>query len=320
MKNNSPALFVGISTLDIAYLVDGYPEQDTKTQATDQFLGTGGPASNAAITFAALSGRSPMLLTALGRHYLADVVRADLREHHVLVVDSNPESGQQPPISSIIVASDDGSRTIVSLDASRISASFDSSFGSALESTEIVLVDGHYGELALGAARQARRMGVPVVFDGGRWKATHDELLGLVDVAICSSAFSPPGVDSSSDDEVLDFLHRMGPSSAAITRGSQPVVYSTRGGQKGVIPIPAVPVVDTLGAGDIFHGAFCHYFIQSSGDFVDALSRAVVVASDSCRYFGTRQWMDHFLSTSGYASGIIPPSCSSSSRARPTGK
>src|SRR5499433_2898937 len=175
MKNSPSALFVGISTLDIAYLVDGYPEQDTKTQAIDQFLGAGGPASNAAITFAALSGRSPMLLTALGRHYLADVVRADLHEHHVLVVDSNPESCQPPPISSIIVARNDGSRTIVSLDASRIAASFDSSFGSALETAEIVLVDGHHGDLALGAAQHARSRGVPVVFDGGRWKATHAE-------------------------------------------------------------------------------------------------------------------------------------------------
>jgi len=47
--------------------------------------------------------------------------------------------------------------------------------------------------------------------------------------------------------------------------------------------------VDTLGAGDIFHGAFCHFILQESWE--DALGKAAEVASHSCRYFGTREWM-----------------------------
>ncbi|MDJ0536213.1 MAG: PfkB family carbohydrate kinase [Xenococcaceae cyanobacterium MO_207.B15] len=46
--------------------------------------------------------------------------------------------------------------------------------------------------------------------------------------------------------------------------------------------------VDTLGAGDIFHGAFCNYILQE--DFPTALFLAAQMASKSCQFFGTRSW------------------------------
>lgn len=69
------AVFAGLSTLDLAYAVDRYPAEDAKTQAADLFLGAGGPAANAAITYAFLSGRTPTLVTALGKHALAELIR-----------------------------------------------------------------------------------------------------------------------------------------------------------------------------------------------------------------------------------------------------
>jgi sugar/nucleoside kinase (ribokinase family) len=53
--------------------------------------------------------------------------------------------------------------------------------------------------------------------------------------------------------------------------------------------IPIKPV-DTLGAGDIFHGAFCHYILQN--DFPVSLERAAEIASLSCTSLGTRAWID----------------------------
>ena len=52
-----------------------------------------------------------------------------------------------------------------------------------------------------------------------------------------------------------------------------------------------VNVIDTLGAGDIFHGAFCYYFIQT-GEFQQSLEEAAKVAAISCTYRGPRTWMD----------------------------
>jgi sugar/nucleoside kinase (ribokinase family) len=50
--------------------------------------------------------------------------------------------------------------------------------------------------------------------------------------------------------------------------------------------------VDTMGAGDIFHGAFCFFSSEGKG-FVESLGEAANIAAESCRYKGTREWMKH---------------------------
>ncbi|WP_051047476.1 MULTISPECIES: PfkB family carbohydrate kinase [Nocardia] len=281
------ALFVGLSTLDIAYAVDRYPAEDTKTQALDQFLGAGGPAANAAVACAIVSGRSATLITALGRHQLADLVRHDLTNHHVTVLDATPDSTDKPPVSSIVVALGAQSRTIVGLDAARIQAPFTADLAQCVDQASVVLVDGHHPDLAVGIASRAGEVGVPVVLDAGRWKPVHDRLLPLVDVAICSTAFAPPGVNGDCT-VLLDYLRSAGPKHAAVTRGPDPIVYAEEARQ-GTIEVASVHEGDTLGAGDILHGAFCAYYSRSR-DFIDALTRASAVATLSCRSFGTRNW------------------------------
>ena len=51
-----------------------------------------------------------------------------------------------------------------------------------------------------------------------------------------------------------------------------------------------VDVYNTLGAGDVFHGAYCHYLARGEGA-VEALELASAVAAESCRYYGTREWI-----------------------------
>ncbi|MBF6302756.1 sugar kinase [Nocardia amamiensis] len=282
------ALFVGLSTLDIAYAVDRYPGEDTKTQANDQFLGAGGPAANAAVACAIVSGRPATLITALGRHPLTDLVRHDLTGQHVTVVDVTPESSTKPPVSSIVVALEAGSRTIVGLDAARIQAPYTADLAEHVENASTVLVDGHHPELAMGIARRANALGVPVVLDAGRWKPIHDQLLPLTEIAICSKAFSPP--DFHGDGPALvDYLRSAGPKHAAVTQGPDPILFASDGQHGSVEITPVTEAADTLGAGDILHGAFCAYYGQSR-DFLDALTRASAVSTLSCRSFGTRNW------------------------------
>ncbi|MBF4999918.1 sugar kinase [Nocardia sp. BSTN01] len=280
----SVPLFVGLTTVDLSYAVDAYPVEDTKTRARDQFLGAGGPAANAAVACAILTGGA-RLLTAVGQHPLTALIRDDLRSHGVELVDTTARRTDPPPISSIVVAAGAGTRTVVSLDGSGIEVSFDDEFAALVRDASVVLVDGHHLELALGIARVARDAGIPVVLDGGRWKPEHAELLPLVDIAICSASFAPP--DSR---DVFAHLHRIGVHAVAVTRGQQPIMYSADG-VRGEITVEDVDGADTLGAGDILHGAFCAYHSRGH-DFVDALTRAAAVATLSCRFFGTRAWGD----------------------------
>ncbi|MFI1914498.1 PfkB family carbohydrate kinase [Nocardia sp. NPDC020380] len=287
---SASAVFVGLATLDLSYAVGRYPAEDSKTQADDLFLGAGGPAANAAVTYAFLSGRTPRLVTALGKHALAELIRDDLHRCGVEAVDLTPEADGQPPVSSIIVATEAATRTIVSLDGSRIRPVLEDAAGQ-LAGAAMVLVDGHYDEPALRMAAAARAAGIPVVLDAGRWRPLHAELLPLVDIAICSAAFEPPGVQSDSLAAVFDFLHTAGPDRVAISRGDHPIAYSAPAG-RGEIAVRASRAVDTLAAGDILHGAFCH-FHAGGEDFATALTHAAEVATLSCGFVGTREWMRH---------------------------
>ncbi len=282
------ALFVGLSTLDIANAVDRYPAEDTKAQALDQFLGAGGPAANAAVACAIVSGRPATLITALGTHPLADLVRHDLTSRHVTVVDATPDRTDTPPLSSIVVALEARSRTIVGLDGARIEAAYTAELGRYVDDAAVVLVDGHHPELALSIARRASETGVPVVLDAGRWKPVHDRLLPLTDVAICSAAFFPPGVEGGGM-ALLEHLRAAGPTHVAVTRGPEPILFGEDGGYGTIDVMPVTGAADTLGAGDILHGAFCAYYSEGRS-FVDSLTAASAVSTLSCRTFGTRNW------------------------------
>ncbi|ODR99384.1 hypothetical protein AUC68_05275 [Methyloceanibacter methanicus] len=154
----------------------------------------------------------------------------------------------------------------------------------------IILVDGFVPEIALRIVRKAKERGIPIVFDGGSWKASTSELLPFVDYAIVSERFRPPGVN---EPDVIDAIHDFGPKAVAVTRGGQSIFWSL-GDARGTIELTSIVAVDTLGAGDIFHGAFCYRF---EGDFVKSLEFAAKVSAESCRYVGTREWISHWTNS-----------------------
>lgn len=190
-------------------------------------------------------------------------------------------------MSSVFVNARTTSRTIMSGHATRhqiLTAGLDPSF---LSDAELLLVDGHQMALAITTAEQARAKGIPVVLDGGSWKERTDELLVHTQIAICSEDFHPPGTSTS--HEAIHYLLEHGVA-AAVTRGAQPILWA-EGSRRGEIPVPVCNAVDTTGAGDILHGAFCRRHLGGAG-FVESLTFAASVASYSCRFFGTRAWME----------------------------
>jgi len=155
-----------------------------------------------------------------------------------------------------------------------------------LQGVDILLIDGHQMAVGCHLAQMAKYYHIPVAIDGGSWKPGFAELLPFVDYAICSANFYPPGCHST--EEVMAYFADIGIPHIAITQGENIIQYLDNG-SFGSIQVPQINAIDTLGAGDIFHGAFCHYIGQHN--FIDALAAAAPIASNSCLHLGTRSWM-----------------------------
>jgi sugar/nucleoside kinase (ribokinase family) len=280
-------IFVGLSTIDVVYDVDEFPAANTKVAARSQEVLVGGPATNAAVTFAQLGGK-PALVTAVGRNNLAVVVRDELKKHQIQLFDLNPEFEGLPALSSVTVDRH-GNRNVVSANAIRVVTPPAKVDANLLNNARVVMVDGHFIEACQAWAGAAKARSKPVVLDGGSWKDGMEELLKSVHTAICSADFLPPGC--ASRDEVIKFLKSRGVANIAITDGAK-AIHFVSGQSSGTIGVPQVEVVDTMGAGDIFHGAYCFYVSAGRG-FIESLAEATKVASESCRYAGTREWMKH---------------------------
>ncbi len=278
-------LFAGMATLDLVYLAAGTPSNNEKIVASDSTVAAGGPAANAAVTFSYLGDRA-MLLAAAGCHPIAQLIRADLETHGVAISDLDPTRCQPPPVSSIIVTQTSGERAVVSINATQSQIPAEKIPSLPLQNVDIVLIDGHQMAAGQVMAREAKSNNIPVVIDGGSWKPGFEEILPFVDYAVCSANFYPPGCHRQAD--VFAYLRAAGIAQIAITNGEMPVQYLS-GGDAGEVPVPEIKAVDTLGAGDVFHGAFCHYILREN--FAQALASAAKVASRSCEFFGTRRWM-----------------------------
>ncbi len=280
-------IFVGLSTIDVVYGVDEFPAANTKISARSQEVFVGGPATNGAITFAQMGGE-PALVTAVGRSALAGVVREELRRYKVQLVDLSPEFDGLPALSSVTVDLH-GNRNVVSANGIRVTTPSAKVDASLLESARIAMVDGHFMEACQAWASAAKPRGKPVVLDGGSWKDGAEELLKSIHTAICSADFLPPGCASRED--VIEYLKSRGVANIAITDGAR-AIHFISGHSSGTIGVPQVEVVDTMGAGDIFHGAYC-FFASNGRGFIESLAEATKIASESCRYAGTREWMKH---------------------------
>lgn len=337
-------LFVGLITLDVIYRIDQIPQPNQKQVAQDHLLAAGGPATNAAVAFAALGGDAS-LLGSLGQHPLQQLVRSDLAPWGIRLLDLQPDRPDPPPLSTILVTAATGDRAVVSRNAVQRQATVADiprslqapappppdlpivptagtlaegnspseapteidwnrdAIDLNLTSIDVVLIDGHQMTVGAAIAQAAQSAHCPVVVDAGSWKPGFDAVLAQADYVIASANFYPPGCTTIA--AVVDYCARLGVPKLAITQGAAPILsWDLAAGQDcRVCPVPAIHPVDTLGAGDIFHGAFCAALChlprpgqgvtqsdppRSAPDFLTALAQAADVAAYCCQWFGSR--------------------------------
>jgi sugar/nucleoside kinase (ribokinase family) len=296
----SLVLACGVAVLDVQQTVDRLPGPDEKLVANDLLVAAGGPAANAAVTAAAL-GVDARLVTRIGDSPLGALIGADLAAHGVDVVDrAGPLD--QPAVSTVLVTRGTGQRAVVSVNASQQGATraddgrdpADWAAG-LMAGVDALLVDGHHLDLAIPLAGAARGSGIPVLLDGGSWKPGLERLLALVDIALVSADLHVPAnlalSTGRSGDDVLATVRALGPPVVARSRGPLPIEVLTDAG-RAEVPVPHAEVVDTLGAGDVLHGALSAWLaVHGNHHLTDGLAWAARIAADSCTARGARGWL-----------------------------
>jgi sugar/nucleoside kinase (ribokinase family) len=328
----STVLACGVAVLDVQQTIDRLPGPDEKMVADGLVVASGGPAANAAVTAAALGagaqlltriGGSPLgtLISAdLAEHGVDVVDRAGPQEQAVVstvlvtratgqraVISVSP--ARRPPFPA--ARDPDGPAPAATRDPDGPTPASDrdpdgpapatgrhpepAQAAALVAGVDAVLVDGHHLDLALPVAAAARAAGIPVLLDGGSWKPGLEDLLALVDIAVISAALQVPATLRARDphmrDDVLAQVSALGPAVVARSRGPLPIEVLTRSGRTQV-PVPSVAVVDTLGAGDVLHGALLALLAaRGSDDILGGLAWAARVAADSCTAPGARGWL-----------------------------
>jgi sugar/nucleoside kinase (ribokinase family) len=120
-------------------------------------------------------------------------------------------------------------------------------------------VDGHQPDAAIHYARACREAGILTSLDGGGLRPNTHDLLGFIDVAIVAERLCEQM--GLSPLQMLDYLKSRGCGIGGVTRGEWGMVWYDEEGETKTLPaldIPADQVVDTNGAGDIFHGSYVY--------------------------------------------------------------
>ncbi|MGH3671609.1 MAG: carbohydrate kinase family protein [Pseudonocardiaceae bacterium] len=276
-----------MSTLDLVQGVRRRPGVDEKVVAERSELAAGGPAAVAGVTFGALGGQG-VLISGLGPGPVARLAAAELDRAGLEVVDAWM-GGTDLSISAVTVLSGSGERAVVSRNAEGMLVAVPAELAALIRDAEVVLIDGHHPDLAVAAARSAHEAGIPVVLDCGSPKAVYAELVPLADTVVCSAAFvagTPGGFDA-----LAATLVDAGARVVAMTAGAEPVLWRTRQAG-GAVKVPPVEVRDTVGAGDVLHGAVAFARARGITDPERSIRFGIAVASVRVQHPGPRSWLD----------------------------
>ena len=247
------ALFIGHAYIDVTFVADSIPQGDEKSVARDYAVAFGGNATTAAFCCAKL-GVIPDLITTnsndwLGRMFLDMAAKYGISVH--------PRKVKRSSLSFIMPK--DGKRAIVrARDDDYIHPFPHLNLGNC----RALHLDGHLADAALYYAKEFRKLGRLVSLDGGGLRSNTDELLNYVDVAVVAERLCEQM--HLTEEQMLDYLKGKGCKIAGVTQGEKGMLWYDESGRVQRMPALAVPranVVDTNGAGDIFHGAYMYSYL-----------------------------------------------------------
>jgi len=301
-RTTAPAILcAGIIVLDEVFLVEGFPEPDGKTQAKAFFAVNGGCAANAAVAIARLGGRAS-LAGPLGGPAAEDAngdrVLAALARENIDCTGCVRVAGLATPLSAILIDAR-GERMIVTYRDDRIATTTPRDPEGLVASADAVLADNRFPDFVRPICRAARARGLTVVLDADKPTQPSDELFRIATHVVFSSEClrATTGLDDLARG--LAQIGTMTDAFLAVTNGPGDVVWR-EGNDLRHSAAFAVEAIDTLGAGDVFHGAFALALVEGQS-FPAAMRFGAAAAGLKCTRLGgssgapTRAEVEAFL-------------------------
>ena len=283
--NTCDVFGIGVAPRDLTVWLEHHPAADEKLPA-EMFIESGGGPVPTALVALTRWGHSCGFAGVVGDDHAGRFVRDELAREGVDPAGLDLRSGVDTPTSLILVSGPhrticEWRQVVLPLGAEAIEP-----LAPALERCRALLIDGRMPEAQDAAARHVRRGGGFVMLDAGHPRPGVEDVLPVTDVAIVSHTY-PAGLPGRPEPE--DFLEdlrgRLAPDGlriVGVTRGAAGCIV--RSAREGPIRIPGhdVEVVDTTGAGDIFHAGFAAALLDGAS-LEDSARFANAAAALKCR-------------------------------------
>src|SRR5437588_6444311 len=278
-------LCIGMPVRHLHFRIDGLPEPGFNVTPTHFDQICGGNPLNGAIGIVRLGGRAsicgPMgdAKETSSKYIFEKLGHEGIETRHIVHMP-----GLVTPISNIMI-DPSGERTIVTFRDPELWKVQLPPSDELLKDCHAILTENRCAEFCTDLCAEARRRGIPVIVDVDRTMSTREGLLTASSHLVFSSEALQATAGVADDGEALKRIAKLTPSFLAGTQGAQGTLWLDE--RQNLQRTPAFPVhtVDTLGAGDVFHGAFA-LAITEKQDLREALRFASAAAALKCTRFG----------------------------------
>jgi sugar/nucleoside kinase (ribokinase family) len=264
-----PAPCAGLDVIGLGYCVWDYlgiiaeiPEFDAPTATLDDFaISGGGPVSTALVTLGRLGVRTGFLGT-VGDDEAGMNIRRAFEEEGVDISRLRVRAGMRSQVCICLVQAQTGKRMLLRYPGTSGEVRLEPPDQDYITAARFLHLDGYHIHAAITAAQWMREAGATVVLDANRPRPHLDELLPWVDILITNADFPTAYTgEPTLEQATRQLLAKSGAKLVVSTLGERGCLWITAEG-RSYVPGFEVPVVDTTGAGDAFHGAFIYGLLQ----------------------------------------------------------
>lgn len=284
---------VGSCCWDVLGICTEYPQLDEKKPLEELVEQGGGQAATAAACIATLGG-DVAFVGRIGDDVYGHNIAEAFRQAGVDISwGLEVVAGARSQFAFCVAEHGTGRRAIFWLPPTTGQMDPDRLPWERFQQARVVLVDGHHCRAAARIAEWCRGRSIPVVADLERPREGLDRVLELADFPILPQDFAIAYTAATDAEEACRRLNERARGTVIVTMGvSGSVMYDGRRFHHQPA-FQVEPVVDTTGAGDVYHGAFA-YAISLQMSATDAMRFASAAAALSCRGLGGRAALPSF--------------------------